>query len=186
MAFHTVMIPPLSDAVRSRAEALEQAVFIKDGFHVGAFIFTGFWLLSKRLWLAFIVFLPFWALIALGGPCLGVHPLALAAAQGALGLLLGLEAHTLQERKLLRQGWSVAGVVEGGKRDAYERRFFDAAGGVDTGSSGMGSPGLAAQRMAAVTRPQSGPISAVMMGQAAGPVVGLFPEPPPATPNLPR
>lgn len=126
MAFHTVLTPP-PDIGKSAADQHEDTVFLKDGFILSAFIFTGLWLLSKRLWLAFAIFLPIWLGIILGGRVLGIHPLGIVAAQALLGLYLALEGHGLLERKLLKQGWTLAGVVEGKDLDLVQRRYFEQA-----------------------------------------------------------
>jgi hypothetical protein len=168
MAFWTVLTPPQArmaglsppDA-RSRA-ALEEAVLLKDGFSLPAFIFTGFWLLAKRLWLALAVFVALWAAIGLGGRWLGLDPLALAVAQGLIGLFLGLEGHALIERKLVRQGYSVAGVVEARDEDAAERRFFELA---EANAATGPAPSAAVAAGPAAPRAPAPPV-----------VLGLFPD----------
>ncbi len=72
MAFYAVLTPP-RDA-KGGLDQAEQAVFVKDGFNIYAFLFTGLWLLAKRLWLAFFVFLILWAAIAVGGRFLASTP----------------------------------------------------------------------------------------------------------------
>lgn len=168
MAFWTVLTPPaaamagasLADA-RGRV-ALEEAVLLKDGFSLPAFIFTGFWLLAKRLWLALAVFVALWAAIGFGGRWLGLDPLALALAQGLIGLFLGLEGHALIERKLVRKGFSVAGVVEARDEDAAERRFFELAEA--NGATGL-APSAGAVASPAAPRASAQPV-----------VLGLFPD----------
>lgn len=159
MAFYTVLTPP-PDLGKSPADQMEDTVFLKDGFMLFAFIFTGFWLLSKRLWLAFLVFLAVWAAIAIGGRMIGLHPLSLGLAQALIGLYLGLEGHGLVERKLLKKGWSFAGVVEGRDIGTVERRFFEQAGV-------LGEPRPLA--MQAISPGPSRPA-------APAPVLGLFPD----------
>ncbi|MGL4438719.1 MAG: DUF2628 domain-containing protein [Bosea sp. (in: a-proteobacteria)] len=159
MAFYTVLTPP-PEPGKSAADLTEDAVFLKDGFILFAFIFTGLWLLSKRLWLAFFVFLVLWAAIGFGGRAIGLHPLGLGLAQALIGLFLGLEGHGLIERKLVRQGWTMASVVEGRDLDAVERRFFE-HGGVLAEPRAF-SPLPASNRP---TRPL-----------ASAPVLGLFPD----------
>jgi hypothetical protein len=172
MAFYTVLTPPPDCA--SGADTLEQAVFLKDGFVISAFIFTGLWLLSKRLWLWFALFVAVWLAIGFGGRMIGVNPLALAAAQTLIGLFLGLEGNALLERKLIRQGWTLAGVVEGAKLDTVERRFFEAAAQGQAFQANTGERPASGAIAAALARLQGRGAPAV----AAGPVVGLFPDPP--------
>jgi Protein of unknown function (DUF2628) len=124
MAFYTVLTPP-HDPLVSPADQQGRTMFLKDGFVLFAFIFTGLWLLSKRLWLAFAIFLAIWAAIGFGGRAIGINPMGLLLAQALIGLFLGLEGHALLESKLLRKGWTLAGVVEGRDIDTVERRFFE-------------------------------------------------------------
>ena len=104
--------------------------------------------------------------LAFGGRAVGLHPLGLALAQALIGLFLGLEGHALQERKLLRKGWQLAGVVEGKDVGAVERRFFEtlpmAARPVLTASAPAG--------------PLSGPDMATRTPGNQGTVLGLFPD----------
>lgn len=159
MAFYTVLTPP-ADAAKSAADQMEGAVFLKDGFILSAFIFTGLWLLAKRLWLAFAVFLVIWVAVAFGGRVIGLHPFGLLLGQALIGLFLGLEGHGLIERKLLRKGWTLAGVVEGKDLDMVERRFFEQASSLSEPRAFMPPP------------PASGPARPM----PPAPVLGLFPD----------
>lgn len=158
MAFHIVLTPPPADGA-SRTEQLEKVVFVKDGFSLFGFLFTGLWLLAKRLWLAFAVFALVWALIGFGGRAIGVHPLGLLLAQALIGLFIGLEGNAMIERKLLRKGWSFAGVVEGKDLDLVERRYFDT---LEPAASTAAAPLPGVQRSPSAAPPQG--------------VLGLFPE----------
>lgn len=157
MAFHTVLTPPPS--VATGRDALEKTLFLKDGFVVTAFLFTGLWLLAKRLWLAFFVFALVYAGIIALGRAARVDPLAIGVAQLLIGLYLGLEGNALLERKLVRKGWRVAGVVEGRDRDQMERRFFETVPVPD-------APAQAAVPRATAAAASPGP----------APVLGLFPD----------
>jgi hypothetical protein len=159
MAFYSVLTPPPEPGGHA-ADQMEGAVFLKDGFILSAFVFTGLWLLAKRLWLAFAVFVIAWAMIGFGGRAIGVHPFGLLLAQALMGLFLGLEGHGLIERKLTRKGWTLAGVVEGRDLDMVERRFFEQSG------------------LAAGQRPPAPPQANASIPRtlAAPPVLGLFPD----------
>jgi hypothetical protein len=159
MAIFTVLTPPAGDSdARERAD---RTLFLKDGFVLSAFLFTGLWLLAKRLWLALAVFVALWAAIGFGGRAVGVHPLGLLLAQVLIGLYLGLEGHALIERKLLRKGWRVVGVVEGKEIEQVERRFFEQAGALEAGDAAATAPG----------RPRAAQATAPAYG-----VIGLFPD----------
>ena len=167
MAFYTVLTPPPKRGGEIRSggpsEAMDRAVFLKDGFAVYAFLFTGLWLLAKRLWLAFLVFLLLWGALLLAGSQLGFNPLAIGLAQTVIGLYLGLEGNALVEGKLIRKGWTLAGVVEGKQIDHIERRFFEQSG-IEPARAPASPP--AAPAMTAYPQAGGGPV-----------VVGLFPDP---------
>ena len=124
MAVYTVHEPPR----RTGDELAHTArfVFVRDGFHVWAFLLTPLWLLRHRLWLEFIVFLVLVAGTVFALRRLGVAPSAGFAALTLLALLVGLEASTLRRWKLARRGFINRGIVVGDDREAAERRFFDA------------------------------------------------------------
>jgi len=156
MAFFTVMIPPPGSG--GPREEIERARLLPESFTWGAFIFTGLWLLFNRLWLASLVFAGLWGALFWGGPRLGLGGGSIALAQFALGLFLGLEGQHLIARKLARQGWRLADVVEAPDLPAAERRFFERA------LAGEGAPRPAAPE----------PFSS--RSTSGIPVIGLFPE----------
>ncbi|MCX7323610.1 MAG: DUF2628 domain-containing protein [Hyphomicrobiales bacterium] len=159
MAFYTALTPP-ADPALPLADQLGRTVFLKDGFSLHAFVFTGLWLLSKKLWLAFVVFAVIWAAIGFAGRMLGFDPLALTVVQLLIGLYLGLEGNVLTERRLLAKGWTLAGVVEGRDIDTVERRFFESV------------PGLGAPAAPGAPAP-----AAPLQPLPAQGVLGLFPDP---------
>jgi hypothetical protein len=85
-------------------------------------------------------------------------------------LLMGLEGSTLRRWTFARNGWQDLGIVVADKRDAAERRFFEA-----WTTSGRGgahestAPGVTASPVTMTYRMPS--------GQAKPEVVGLFPDP---------
>ncbi len=101
------------------------ALFIKDGFSWAAFLLGSFWLLSKRLWLAFLGYTLISVALAIVARKLGVPPAMLPLVSLPLAFLLGLEASNLQIWKANRQKFEPVGVVQGTKIDDAERRFFD-------------------------------------------------------------
>ena len=121
MANYTVHLPP---GVRTADEVASEALFIKDGFAYGGFVFTGLWLLSKRLWLFALGYGLLLALIVMAFRWFGVPFGAFALVQALLGLLIGVEGNEWQRRKLARKGWQQSAVVSGPTLDECERRFF--------------------------------------------------------------
>lgn len=132
MAFYTAYTPPDDGMGGDLNETLSQAVVLKDGFSFPAFIFTGFWLLSKKIWLGFLVFATVYVALLLAQANLGLTAAALVICQFALGIFLGLEGHHLLGQKLLAKGWKLADVVEARNHDEAERRFFERALASDT------------------------------------------------------
>lgn len=158
MSFFTVMIPP--PGAGGEREEIEQAQVLPESFTWSAFIFTGLWLLSKRLWLATFLFALVWGALYYARTQLGLTAGAALVAQAAVSLFLGFEGQNLIARKLRRQGWRLADVVEAPDLASAERRYFERA--LDARPARLPvEPAQPAPRYA-----QSGPL----------PVIGLFPE----------
>jgi len=158
MAFYTVMTPPPgSGGLRSE---IEQARLLPENFSWGAFLFTGFWLLGKQLWLVTLVFVLIGAGLIYLRSRFGLHPGALTLSYWAIALFLGIEGNNLVARKLARKGWRLADVVEARDLAEAERRYFERA--------------LAAYppvpRVAVPAAPQPAQPSGSL------PIIGLFPE----------
>ncbi|RDJ26636.1 DUF2628 domain-containing protein [Bosea caraganae] len=158
MAFYTVMIPP--PGAGGEREEIERAQVLPESFTWSAFVFTGLWLLSKRLWLATILFALVWGALYYARTQLGLTTGAALLAQFAIGLFLGLEGQNLIARKLQRQGWRLADVVEAPDLGSAERRFFERA--LETRP----------------TQPAHDPLPPATRYANTGPlpVIGLFPE----------
>lgn len=157
MAFYTAMIPPPGSG--GPRDEIEQARLLPETFTWAAFIFGGLWLLGKRLWLATLVYGLIWGALFYAGSQFGMTRGALLIAHWTIALFLGLEGQNLIARKLARQGWRLADVVEARDLPEAERRYFERA----LAGEAM-PPRFSAQQP---TRPQpTGPV----------PIIGLFPE----------
>lgn len=158
MAFYTVMTPPPDGG--DRREEIEQARLIPEHFAWGAFLFTGLWLLGKRLWLATLLF------VLVGGALIwlnsrfGLHASALSLIYWSIALFLGVEGNDLVVRKLARQGWRLADVVEARSLSEAERRYFERA--------------LAGETVLPRVEPAPPTVTARPSGPL--PIIGLFPE----------
>jgi len=157
MAFYTIMTPPPEG---DRREEIEQARLIPESFAWGAFLFTGLWLLGKRLWLATLLFVLAWGLLIWLNSRFGLHASAFSLIHWSIALFLGVEGNNLVARKLARQGWRLADVVEARTLAEAERRYFERALAGDAVL-----PRVEAAPAAITARP-SGPL----------PIIGLFPE----------
>ncbi len=120
MALYTVLRPPLRPGEKE-PDPLE-TVFVKDGFCWPALFIPELWLLFRRMWLVFGLYLL--AAIAayvidrrVGGPIPGVF-FALAH------LLFALEGNSLRRWTLYRRGFRFAGVVEAPNVSEAEIRYF--------------------------------------------------------------
>lgn len=158
MAFYTVMTPPPDGS--DRREEIEQARLVPEHFAWGAFLFTGLWLLGKRLWLATLIFVLAWGALIWLNSRFGLHASALTLIYWAIALFLGVEGNNLVLRKLTRQGWRLADVVEARNLAEAERRYFERA--------------LASE--AALPRVEAAPATAAARPSGPLPIIGLFPE----------
>jgi hypothetical protein len=157
MAFYTVMIPPPGSG--GARDEIEQARLLPETFAWPAFLLGGLWLLGKRLWLATLVYALFWGALLYASDQFGLTQGALLISHWTIALFLGLEGQNLVARKLSRQGWRLADVVEARDLPEAERRYFERALERDALPPRLPAPVPA--------RPQSaGPV----------PVIGLFPE----------
>jgi hypothetical protein len=117
---YTVHAPP----PRKGALAPECFVFLRDGFHVWAFIAPALWLLVYRLWLAFVLYIIIAGGIIAALVWLGAGTLAVIAAGLCISLLIGFEAASIRRWTLARRRWAMLGFVVGENRDSAEQRFF--------------------------------------------------------------
>jgi Protein of unknown function (DUF2628) len=160
MPTYTVHAPPPR---QGESADPERFVFVRDGFYFWAFLLTPFWLLARRLWLVFVLYVVFSILLGVALKLIGAGPLVGLLVGLAVALLMGLEAATLRRWSFALRGWQMLGFVVGEDKETAERRFF----------------GEWVQR-ATTPPPLPGPTYAapVRRGPPTGTdVIGLFPEP---------
>lgn len=156
MAFYTVMIPPPGSG--GARDEIEQARLLPETFTWSAFLLGGLWLLGKRLWLATLLYALLWAALFYARSQFGLTSGALLLSHWSIALFLGLEGQNLVARKLARQGWRLADVVEARDLPEAERRYFERA---------LAGEALPPRLPLPPARPQpAGPV----------PIIGLFPE----------
>ncbi|MEX0852113.1 MAG: DUF2628 domain-containing protein, partial [Bauldia sp.] len=109
MPLYTVLQPPIrpGDAAPDPMGTL----LVKEGFSWPALVIPELWLIFRRMWLVFLLYLGATLLVIMidgeiGGPLPGVF-LALAH------LLFALEGNGLRRWTLERRGYAVVGVVQG-------------------------------------------------------------------------
>jgi uncharacterized protein DUF2628 len=165
MPTYTVHAPPPRQG--ETISAPERFVFVRDGFHVWAFILSPLWLLAHRLWLAFILYVVGYGLLSIGFVFLRVSANTQLVAGLAIALLVGFEAPSIWRWTLTRRRWSTLGFVVGEDAEVAEQRFFAnwAKPAIETPSSPPAPPA-------------SGYSTPVRRGPpSSSDVIGLFPEP---------
>ena len=166
MAIYSVLEPPLKRPEARRGP--ERFAFVRDGFHFWAFLLAPLWMLWHRLWLVFVGFVVVTVALQLALHALGVGGGGRLLAYALLALLVGLEAGTLRRWTLMRRGWREAGIVSGDRREAAERRFFDAWTGSGVEADARPPESFLAPARSALAARQS---------NRSSDIVGLFPEP---------
>lgn len=119
MASYVVMEPP--------ARGSEDAVIVRDGFHIFAFILPVVWLLVHRLWIEALAVFAATLVIAAVGSYFATGTVATVASL-ALGVVVGLEGAALQLAALRRKGWRDWGVVEAERAIDAEIRYLTEVG----------------------------------------------------------
>ena len=119
MRVYSVHIKPLSLALD------RDAVLVKEGFSLPAFVFTFVWALWHGMWLAGALILIAGIAVQSAGALAGLDPLS----QSALGLgfaaIVGFGANDWRRRGLARQGYGMEGWVAAQDSEAALRRYFD-------------------------------------------------------------
>jgi hypothetical protein len=140
----------------------ERAVFLREGFSWGAFIFSFFWLLWQRLWLVAVVWLVAESVLtSLFLKCLSSGSTLLISF--LLHLLLGLEGNSLLRWRLAQRRYRLVGVVSATGLEPAERQFF----------ARVTQPQTSASPLPNDNPPPPTPPVPVQHGD----VIGVFPEP---------
>jgi hypothetical protein len=146
----------------------ERFVFVRDGFHFWAFLLPPLWFLFRRLWVALILYLIVSVALEFGMSWAKVPSGWRIVVELMLGIVIGLEAATIQRWTLQRRKWKTLGFVVAEDAELAERRFFGAW--TPRGATPQGAP-----PPAEATPVYSAP---VRRGPPSGSdVIGLFPEP---------
>lgn len=117
MAIYSVYLPP----ERSGKNAAENLRLLRDAKAPLALIFPPLWLIWHRLWVELAVYFAVAMAISLLAAWKPLPPVLYLSALPGLYFLL--EGNELIRRKLERQGWRFAGVVNGDNHDEAEIRF---------------------------------------------------------------
>jgi hypothetical protein len=163
MSVYTVHEPPLRAS--EAAPNPDRYVFVRDGFYFWAFVLTPLWMLYRRLWLVFFLYVLIAAGIENALYYAGAGSAVIAIVQFLISLLVGIEASTLLRFTLSRRGWKNVGVVSGDGLEEAEQRFFDSWIRTTAGRS--------------VERPAAMPAAPASAPRSTQPpdIIGLFPDP---------
>jgi hypothetical protein len=138
--------------------------FVRDGFHLLAFLFPLFWFLFHRMWVEAAVTLALivaFAVITAWAGYPAHWPLSLL-----VSVFAGLEAPTLRLAAMRRAGWSDRGVIEADDNFAAEARYA-----WDLPGDQQDEPAVAGEARLA------GPETALAPRSAPRPALGLFSYP---------
>ena len=172
MPVYTVHAPVATDA---SIVAADKFAFVRDGFHVWAFVFGPLWLVAHRLWLAAIGWLVAAVVIEAAMVRLGAGGGAILLVDVLIALLMGFEAASLQRWTLSRRNWRQLDIVVADDEEAAERRFFDRW---TAKQRGLGNDQWASDRGAPPpTREIPGQPFSKPPPTAQGEIIGLFPQP---------
>jgi Protein of unknown function (DUF2628) len=123
MPTYTVHAPQLPRTVDA-SRATEQFVFVRDGFHFWAFALPPLWLLLHRLWLALLVYIVGYGVLAIGLALARVSSNVQLVVALLVALLMGFEASSIWRWALARRRWATLGLVVAEDAEIAERRFF--------------------------------------------------------------
>jgi hypothetical protein len=123
MPVYTVHAPLTAET--SVRGGTDRFVFVRDGFHVWAFLLAPLWLIWRRLWLALIGYVAVMTGVGFALSRLqagsGVRFVVLAL----IAFLIGFEAASLWRWTLSRRRWRQIDIVVADDEETAERRFFD-------------------------------------------------------------
>jgi hypothetical protein len=173
MPLYTVLAPP----PRGNETAPDplRFVFVKDGFAWPALIVPELWLLFRKMWIVFLLYLAVGLGVAYlasrhGGPLPWV-------ALAFVHVWFALEANQFRRFSLARRGYDFVGVVEGRRREAELRFFHQWQPPEMPAAATLSEPPPAVSEGGTVAAPPSVPVVPARPSAEAGEVVGLFPAP---------
>jgi len=107
--------------------APEKVVFVRDGFHVWAFLLGFIWLIYRRLWLVLLGYIVVQIAAEIMLRFTHASGLAHAVTMLVIALFVGSEAGALRRWTLSRRKWQQIGLIAADDEEAAERRFFERA-----------------------------------------------------------
>lgn len=117
MARYVAMEPPTAEPDRD-------AILVRDGFHVAAFLFPVFWFLFHRMWWEALAAVAGLVILAALARLPGFDGMAFWTSL-LVGLYVGLEGAELRIAALRRRGWRDGSVFEAASRGDAEARYAE-------------------------------------------------------------
>ena len=102
----------------------DRAVFVRDGFAWGAFVFSALWAGWHRMWFAALMTAAAVAAVAFAVDVVDLNRNAQPLVAAALGLYFGLEGNDWYRAALARRGYREAGIVVAPSLIDAEQRWF--------------------------------------------------------------
>jgi hypothetical protein len=125
MPVYTVHAPKsLGNDLRA---APEKVMFVRDGFHVWAFLLGFIWLIYRRLWLVLLGYIVVQIMVEILLRLAHASSVVQFVVMAVIALFLGSEAGALRRWTLSRRKWQQIGLVAADDEEAAERRFFERA-----------------------------------------------------------
>ena len=153
-----------SFVVMEAADDRDEAVYVRDGFHVLAFLLPPIWLAWHRLWIEALLAFAVMAVLASLGKVSGFGGAAPLLSL-LVSLYVGLEAPAIWIAALRRRGWREWGVVDAYNRDDAETKHLLVESAATIDDTIEGAPHM----------PSSEPMSPRPV--PSGPALGLFSYP---------
>lgn len=116
---YTVHIDP------SKANPVEKAVFIREGFNLFALIFGVFWALYHRMWLIALVLTVVVVSFGLAEEAKLLDKVSLTILQVSFNIFIGFQGNDLRRWWLSKRGYIMSDVVVSDNELRAQQRYFD-------------------------------------------------------------
>lgn len=122
--FHNLHIYTVHTRPGKRVEQ-DLPLFVREGFNMLAFIFTFFWTLYQRLWVASAVLIAVNIVVAVLWQEGWLNEITSNVLMVGVMFICGFHANDWKREGLKRRGYITAGIVSGETKLKAEQRFFD-------------------------------------------------------------
>ena len=116
---YTVHINP------SEANAMEKAIFVREGFNIIAFLFGMFWAVYHRMWFMAVGLAIIMAFFGAAEEQKWFDAASIAIIHIAFNFIIGFQANDLRRAHLSRRGYIMSDVVVSDNELSAQQRYFD-------------------------------------------------------------